>query len=161
MKKVVYFLTVALLVSLVCNYAQCTGSDVKTDTVTVERTDTQYITKTDTLPEVSKEIVVDYVEIPIKVDSIVHDTIRLDVVQRTYTDDSIYTAYISGIKYADLPKLDSIAVRQRNIYHEIERTITVKSQRRLSIGLQTGAGVGIIHRQPDIYIGIGVQWRLY
>jgi hypothetical protein len=161
MKKVVYFLTAALLVSLVCNYAQCTGSDVKTDTVTVERTDTQYITKTDTLPEVSKEIVIDYVEIPITVDSIAHDTFRLDVVQRTYTDDSTYTAYISGIKYADLPKLDSIAVRQRNIYHDIERTITVKSQRRLSIGLQTGAGVGIICRQPDIYIGIGVQWRLY
>jgi hypothetical protein len=158
MKKAVYFLAVALLLSLVCNYAQCTGNDVRTDTVTVECIDTQYITKTDTLPVVTKELVVGYVKVPVTKDSIVHDTVRLDVVQRTYTDDSTYTAYVSGVRYADLPKLDSIAVRQRTIYRQVERTIN--SQKRWSIGLQAGAGVGVVHLQPDIYVGLGFQWKI-
>ena len=160
MKKAVYFLAVALLLSLVCNYAQCTGNDVRTDTVTVERIDTQYVTITDTVPVVQRDTVTGYIEIPVTKDSIVHDTVRLDVVQRTYTDDSTYTAYVSGLRYADLPKLDSIAVRQRTIYREIERTITVNSQRRWSLGLQAGAGVGVIHLQPDIYVGLGFQWKI-
>lgn len=160
MKKEFYFLAVALLVSLVCNYAQCTGNDARTDTVTVERTDTLYVTKKDTVPVVQRDTVTGYIEIPVTKDSIVRDTVRLDVVQRTYTDDSTYTAYVSGIRYQELPKLDSIAVRQRTIYREIERTISVNNQRRLSIGLQTGVGVGIIHRQPDIYIGFGIQWKI-
>ena len=160
MKKAVYFLAVALLLSLVCNYAQYTGNDVRTDTVTVERIDTQYVTITDTVPVVQRDTVTGYIEIPVTKDSIVHDTVRLDVVQRTYTDDSTYTAYVSGLRYADLPKLDSIAVRQRTIYREIERTITVNSQKRWSIGLQAGAGVGVIHLQPDIYVGLGFQWKI-
>ena len=160
MKKAVYFLAVALLLSLVCNYAQCTGNDVRTDTVTVERIDTQYVTITDTVPVVKRDTVTGYIEIPVTKDSIVHDTVRLDVVQRTYTDDSTYTAYVSGLRYADLPKLDSIAVRQRTIYREIERTITVNSRKRWSIGLQAGAGVGVIHLQPDIYVGLGFQWKI-
>lgn len=160
MKKAFYFLSVALLVSLVCNYVQCTENDARTDTVTVERIDTQYVTITDTVPVVQRDTVTGYIEIPVTKDSIVRDTVRLDVVQRTYTDDSTYTAYVSGIRYQELPKLDSIAVRQRTIYREIERTISVNNQRRLSIGLQTGVGVGIIHRQPDIYIGFGIQWKI-
>lgn len=160
MKKAVVFLAVALLVSLAFNYKQCSGNDVAADTVTVERIDTQYVTITDTVPVVHHDTVTGYIEIPVTKDSIVRDTVRLDVVQRTYTDDSTYTAYVSGLRYADLPKLDSIAVRQRTIYREIERTISVNNQRRLSIGLQTGVGVGIIHRQPDIYIGFGIQWKI-
>lgn len=160
MKKAFYFLSVALLVSLVCNYVQCTENDARTDTVTVERIDTQYVTITDTVPVVHRDTVTGYIEIPVTKDSIVRDTVRLDVVQRTYTDDSTYTAYVSGIRYQEFPKLDSIAVRQRTIYREIERTISVNNQRRFSIGLQTGVGVGIIHRQPDIYIGFGIQWKI-
>lgn len=160
MKKAVVFLAVALLVSLAFNYKQCSGNDVTADTVTVERTDTLYVTKKDTVPVVTREMVTGYIEIPVTKDSIVRDTVRLDVVQRTYTDDSTYTAYVSGIRYQELPKLDSIAVRQRTIYREIEHTISVNNQRRLSIGLQTGVGVGIIHRQPDIYIGFGIQWKI-
>lgn len=160
MKKAVYFLAVVLLVSLVCNYEQCTGNDVRTDTVTVERIDTQYVTITDTVPVVQRDTVTGYIDIPVTKDSIVHDTVRLDVVQRTYTDDSTYTAYVSGLRYADFPKLDSIAVRQRTIYRDIERTVTVNSQKRWSIGLQACAGVGVIHMQPDIYVGFGFQWKI-
>lgn len=158
MKKAVYFLAVVLLVSLVCNYAQCTGNDVRTDTVTVERIDTQYVIKRDTLPVVQRDTITGYIEIPVTKDSIVHDTVRLDVVQRTYTDDSTYTAYVSGLQYDSFPRLDSITVQQQYIYHEIERNITVEQKRRLRLGVQAGAGIGVFSRKPDVYIGIGLQW---
>ena len=158
MKKTVYFLAVVLIVSLVCNYKQCTRNDVVGDTVTVERTDTQYITKTDTVPVVKRETKTKYVGIPVYRDSIVHDTLSVPVVQRTYTDDSTYTAYVSGMQYDSFPRLDSITVQQRYIYHEIERNITVEQKRRLRLGVQAGAGIGVFSRKPDVYIGIGLQW---
>ena len=158
MKKAVYFLVVALVVSLVCNYKQCTRNDVVGDIVTVERIDTQYITKTDTVPVVKRETITKYIDIPVYKDSIVHDTLSVPVVQRTYTDDSTYTAYVSGLQYDSFPRLDSITVQQRNIYHEIERIITTEQKRRLRLGVQAGAGIGVFSRKPDVYIGIGLQW---
>ena len=158
MKKAVFILAVALLMSLVCNYKQCTGNDAKTDIMTVERIDTQYITKTDTVPVVQHETITKYVDIPVYRDSIVHDTLSVPVVQRTYTDDSTYTAFISGLQYDVYPLLDSITVQQRTIYHDIERTITIEQKRRLRLGVQAGAGIGVFSRKPDVYIGIGLQW---
>ena len=158
MKKAVYFFAVALVVSLMCNYKQCTQNDVLCDTVTVERIDTQYITKTDTVPDVQRETIIKYVGIPVYKDSIVHDTLSVPVVQLTYSDDSTYTAYVSGLQYDSFPRLDSITVQQRNIYHEIERNITVEQKRRLRLGVQAGAGIGVFSRKPDVYIGIGLQW---
>ena len=158
MKKAVFILAVALIISLVCNYKECTRNDAVGDTVTVERTDTQYITKTDTVPVVKRETITKYVDIPVYKDNIVHDTLSVPVVQRTYTDDSTYTAYVSGVQYNCFPRLDSIMVQQRNIYHEIERTNTVEQKRRLRLGVQAGAGIGVFSRKPDIYLGIGLQW---
>ena len=158
MKKAVFFLAVALLVSMVCNYKQCASNDGTADTVTIERIDTQYLTKTDTVPVPIQETVTEYVNVPIVKDSIVHDTVRMEVVQRTYTDDSTYTAYVSGLRYDIYPRLDSISVQQRTIFREIERTITVERKRRLRLGLQAGAGIGIFSKKPDIYLGVGLQW---
>lgn len=158
MKKLVFILAAALMVSMACNYALYIRNDVSADTVTVVRTDTQYVTMTDTLPVINIETVTGFVEIPVCKDSIIHDTLRFDVVQRTYTDDSTYTAYVSGMQYADLPKLDSISVRQRTILQEVERTITVSKRQRLNFGVQAGAGFGVISRQPDVYVGIGIQY---
>ena len=158
MKKLVFVLAVALLESLVCNYALYKQNDVRADTVTVERIDTQYFTKTDTLPIVIKDTVTGFVKIPVVKDSLVHDTLRFDMVQRTYTDDSTYTAYVSGLQYEDFPKLDSIAVRQRTILQEVERTVINNKRQRLNFGVQAGAGIGIISRKPDVYVGFGVQY---
>lgn len=158
MKKLVFVLAVALLASLVCNYALYTQNDVRADTVTVERIDTLYFTKMDTLPVIVKDTVTGIVKIPVVKDSLVHDTLRLDMVQRTYTDDSTYTAYVSGLQYEDFPKLDSIAVRQRTILQEVERTVINNKRQRLNFGVQAGAGFGIISRKPDVYVGFGVQY---
>lgn len=154
MKKAVYILSVVLAISLLYNYKACTST---ANTVTIERTDTMYITKTDTLPYIKKETVTHYIKVPVPKDSIIHDTINAEVVQRTYTNDSLYVAYVSGIRYNDYPRLDSISVTQHTILREVERTIPVAEPRRFRIGLQVGAGFGVFSQKPDIYIGIGGQ----
>lgn len=158
MKKAVLFLAVALAVSVVCNYRQCTHDAPTADTITIERTDTVYTTMVDTMPVVKYEKVTEYVTIPCPGDT-ADTAVVLPVVQRTFTDDSTYTAYVSGVEYDRYPTIDSIAVQQRTIYKDVERTITLERRRPLSVGLQVGAGVGIISRQPDIFVGIGISYN--
>jgi hypothetical protein len=109
------------------------------------------------MPVVKYERVTEYVTIPCPGDT-ADTAVVLPVVQRTFTDDSTYTAYVSGVQLDRYPTLDSIAVQQRTIYKNIERTITIERRRPLSVGLQVGAGVGIITRQPDIFVGIGISY---
>ena len=101
-----------------------------------------------------------YLRIPYPVPSgrdTIHDSIDvpIPIIQKRY-DDSLYTAWVSGFE----PNLDSINLRLPTITETITKTI-VKPSPRLSIGIQGGAGVGVFSRQPDIYVGIGAQWRLW
>ena len=101
-----------------------------------------------------------YLRIPYPVSSgrdTIHDSIDvpIPIIQKRY-DDSLYTAWVSGFE----PNLDSIRLYQPTIYETITKTI-VKPAPRLSIGIQGGAGVGMFSRQPDVYVGIGAQWRLW
>ena len=81
--------------------------------------------------------------------------IALPVEQKRY-DDSLYTAWVSGYR----PNLDSITLRLPTITETITNTI-VKPAPRLSVGVQVGAGVGVIRHQSDIFVGLGAQWRLW
>ena len=81
--------------------------------------------------------------------------IALPVEQKRY-DDSLYTAWVSGYR----PNLDSIDLRLPTITETVTKTI-VKPSPRLSVGIQAGAGVGVFSRQPDIYLGVGAQWRFW
>ena len=85
----------------------------------------------------------------------VHDSIEvpIPIIQKRY-DDSLYTAWVSGYD----PALDSIRIYHPEII--ITKTI-VKPAPRLQIGIQAGAGIGIISRTPDIYVGIGAQYNLF
>ncbi len=87
----------------------------------------------------------------------VHDTINVAVpiMQKRY-DDSLYTAWVSGFE----PALDSISLRLPTITETITQTI-VKPSPLITFGVQAGAGVGIISRQPDFYIGFGGQLNLW
>lgn len=165
-KNLILTLALAVLVLVVCNYAQCTQNTVRDDFKEKLLIDTVYVDTTDTTPRIEKEIVTKYIKIPVpvpvdsgKVDTFPSDSVELPVVQRTYTDDSTYTAYVSGIEVDSFPRLDSIRVRMRTIIkeHEVERTITKKQP--ITWGLQLGSGYGIITKQPDIYIGLGIQWN--
>lgn len=87
----------------------------------------------------------------------VHDSIEVPIpmVQKRY-DDSLYTAWVSGFR----PNLDSLRLHLPEITTTITKTITKPAQ-RLSVGIQVGAGVGIVSRQPDIYVGIGATYNIF
>lgn len=87
----------------------------------------------------------------------VHDSIEvpIPIVQKRY-DDSLYTAWVSGFR----PNLDSLRLHLPEITTTITKTIT-KPAPRLSVGIQAGAGFGIINRQADIYVGIGAQYNIF
>ena len=101
-----------------------------------------------------------YLRIPYPVPSgrdTIHDSIDvpIPIIQKRY-EDSLYTAWVSGFE----PNLDSINLRLPTITETITKTI-VKPAPRLSIGIQGGAGVGVFSRQPDVYVGVGLQYRLW
>lgn len=99
-----------------------------------------------------------YIKIPMPGDTI-RDTLRdsievpIPITQKRYSD-SLYTAWVSGYD----PALDSIRIYHPEIY--ITKTIT-KPAPRIQLGIQAGAGIGIITRTPDIYLGIGAQYNLF
>lgn len=124
-------------------------TDIRSDTVDVVVFDTIH----DTLPEVRYERITRYVPVP---DSVfVRDTVTnepmLPVVQRIYSDDSTYTAYVSGARIDSFPRLDSIDVYQKTI----ERTITntIYKQKHWRFGIGATAGVSVTTRKPDIVFG--------
>ena len=158
-KYIILSVSIAFVLGLLCNYPLGCQNAVKTEIREKLLIDTIYITHTDTLPVLKTEVHTKYVSIPVYRDNIVTDSVQLEVVQRTYSDDSTYTAYVSGVVVDSFPRLDSISVTQRTILidHEIERTIIKK--RPLTFGVQGGAGYGITTKKPDIYIGIGLQWN--
>ena len=130
---------------------------VRTDTIT--HRDTIYSVHTDTVPHVVNETVTRYV----KISEIVHDTISdsLPIIQKTYAD-SVYTAYVSGIKYDKFPSLDSINVRQKTITNTITITKTIPfKQKRIHVGVIGGYGYGFTSKQAEPFVGLGVGYSLF
>ena len=89
------------------------------------------------------------------------DTIRdsidgpVPIVQKLY-EDSLYTAWVSGFE----PKLDSLRLHMPEVTNTITKTVYEPTP-LLTFGVQVGGGYGLIHRQPDIYVGIGGQINLW
>lgn len=126
MKNCMY-IALLLIISILLNIWQyrrmraLQDAPSKTDTVEIVRWDTIH----DSVPDIRYETVIKYIPVP---DSIlVTDTITkekvLPVVQRIYSDDSAYTAYVSGARIDSFPRLDSIMVRQRTVERIITNTI--------------------------------------
>ena len=131
--------------------------------------DTMYVEVHDTVPMIKQEKVVCYVKIPTKSEHDSSDTLRncdslnMAVVQREYSDDSTYTAWVSGVRYAEWPKLDSISVRQREIVKTIHETVTLverKKASRFSVGLIGGYGYGLGYKGFEPFIGVGVSYKI-
>ena len=158
------------IVSLWC-YQKCDGNDVvPTDTLSVRVDsvrDTVYVEVHDTVPVVKRERVLCYRKVPADTehdDSIPParpDSATMAVVQREYSDDSTYTAYVSGLLYQDWPKLDSITVRQRTITNTVTQTVTLlRRQSRFTLSAGIGYGYGIRYKDFEPYIGITLGYRL-
>lgn len=148
--------------------ASCIIEKPTRDTVTVVKRDTITIEVHDTIPQIKKERIVKYVPMPdIKpvdesadADSTHNDSIA--IVQREYSDDSTYTAWVSGLRYGVWPKLDSINVRRQIVTEHIKETITIrKKSSRWTIGAQAGIGYGFRYQGIEPYIGVGIGFRLY
>lgn len=144
----------------------CSGDNIKADTVTVVERDTVTVEVHDTIPQIKKERVLKYIPIPpdantgMVADSSKHDSIA--VVQREYSDDSTYTAWVSGVEYDVWPKLDSIHVCRQMITEHIKETITLqKKGSRWSLGVQAGVGYGFKYKGIEPYIGVGLNYKLY
>lgn len=166
-KNIILTLSTLVFILVMCNYAQCTRNAVRDDFYEKLVTDTMWFEKTDTLPPPKAEKVYKYIKVPVPMNDtntpdMKDDSLELAVVQRKYSDDSTYTAYVSGVAIDSFPRLDSISVKERTITieHIVERVRTTTKQKRLTWGVQTGVGVGVMTRQPDIYIGIGLQWNI-
>lgn len=125
-------------------------NSLKTNTVTITKVDTvtiikpvvqyRYITKviTDTLYNTDSVLV--HVHIPIET--------------KVYLD-STYRAVVSGYR----ANLDTIQVYPIHTYTTINNTIT--KQKRFNIGIQAGFGYGCFSNKPDVFVGLGVSYRLF
>ena len=84
------------------------------------------------------------------------DTIELPKMQRVYTDDSTYKAWVSGYE----PRLDSINVYRKTIKETVTITTPIKKKRtfwqRFNIGIQAGYGLGLDDKKAHPYLGGGV-----
>ena len=81
------------------------------------------------------------------------DSLVLPITQKVYTDDSTYTAWVSGYEAA----LDSIETYRRK--EIVTKSIFVGSRKRWSIGLQGGFYATPKGVQPGI--GVGINWTLW
>ena len=176
-KFVMFLIAMAFCCFFLANIRQCYKDISGTDTVSVRVDsiiDTLFIVKHDTMPAEKGKTVIKYVTIPSNNDaqngddSDIQDTslcdgsVILPVVQKQFSDDSTYTAYVSGPEYDQWPKLDSIIVTQREITKTIKETVTIQKKRsRFGIGLQAGYGYGFMSHKIEPYIGVGISCNIF
>lgn len=128
--------------------------------------DTMYVEVHDTVPMIKHDTVIKRIPVSDFVSQAgnsssggVSDSV--DIVQREYSDDSTYTAWVSGVRYAEWPKLDSISVRQREITRTIKETITLQRKAsRFSVGIVGGYGYGFAYKGFEPFIGVGVSYKI-
>ena len=126
--------------------------------------DTLTVVVHDTVPKKISERIVEYVSIPVinDGDTAVVDSVEMAIVQKEYSDDSTYHAYVSGIDYGQWPKLDSIDVQTRIINKLVRETVTIeKKKSRWSIGAQAGYGYGFMSGKFEPYAGVGISFRIF
>ena len=168
-----------LMIVLMCGAlgrwnSQLSGCEgYKPDTVSVKR-DTVIIlvcdTVRDTVPQLVTERVVRYVKVPVILeheDSDVlqnPDSVNMAIVQREYSDDSTYTAWVSGVAFGDtlLPQLDSIHVRRLTQKEYVKEAVVVRQRSsRLHVGVTGGYGYGLRSRSIEPFVGIGISYSLW
>ena len=127
-----------------------TGNSLRTDTVTIIKIDTVTVTKPVLKYKYLTKIITDtlYNKDSIKV------PVQIPIESKTY-QDSTYRAVVSGYRAS----LDTIQVYPLHTYTTITNTIT--KQKRFNIGVQAGFGYGCFSKKPDLYIGLGVSYKLF
>lgn len=88
------------------------------------------------------------------------DTIELPKMQKVYTDDSTYRAWVSGYE----PRLDSIEVYQKTIKETVTIQLPAEKKKRtfwqrFNIGVQAGYGLGLDDKKTHPYVGCGIGFN--
>ena len=171
MKKIFVWIVIVLAImlgaSLLWNYKQYRDLQQKPDTVKVKTTVRVRDSKFH-VPEPVREGDVRIVYVPVKRDNdttevkkkttedtlkIVGDSVEIPITQKVY-EDSLYTAYVSGYRQS----LDSITVRERIVTTTITERKLQKQFRSWNVGIVAGYGYGIMSRQAEPFVGIGLVW---
>lgn len=157
MKKLIYILSIILIISLSFNVYQCNRKKDKEyvnieKEVIVEKTDTiiQTKLKTDTIY---------FNDIQYKTIN-VRDTVWIEAKNREYKDSTEdYDITINAVKLnnyqLNIHKRDSITYTKeiiKNVY-------TKKKQNRFTHGISLGFGYGFINRKPDLFLGYSIQYN--
>ena len=174
---IVLGLIVGLGLSLFWNYKQYRDLQEQ-PTKIEEKIVVRYVEKKDSMPDAKQETVVGTIKIPVPkpkhdpllsenpMDSVgfadnlsdIPDSIEVPRTQKVYSD-STYTAYVSGYD----PRLDSIYVRQKEVWRTITetRTVPTKKFRRWNVGLIGGYGYGFKSKEFEPFIGVGFTISLF
>jgi len=183
-------MTALALWAMGCCAGRCGSAQPATaDTAVVRTVDTVTVVLRDTVPQVRAERVLKYVswepaakppgtlkeepaekppgtvkeevgEYLTEGQSVEKRTDSVAVVQKEYTDDSTYTAYVSGICFDGYPKLDSIRVKRHVVTERIKETVTIaKKTSRWKVGFQAGYGYGLISGRFEPYVGVGIGYN--
>ncbi|EYA39807.1 DUF6808 domain-containing protein [Bacteroides fragilis] len=152
---IIAILSLLLALSVIFQYLyhsnqSSAGNSLKTDTVTITKIDTVTVTK----PVIQYKYITQVIT-----DTLYNtDSIKVPVhipIERTIFQDSTYRAVVSGYRAS----LDTIQVFPLHTTTTITNTII--KQKRFNIGIQAGVGYGICTKKPDVYVGLGVSYRLY
>jgi hypothetical protein len=127
-----------------------TENSLKTDTITITKIDTVTVTK----PVLNNRFITQVITDTLYNTDSVLVPVQIPIETKIY-QDSTYRAVISGYRAS----LDTIQVYPIHTYTTITNIITKK--KRFNIGLQAGVGYGCFNKKPDIYVGLGVSYRLF
>ena len=151
---VILSLLLATSILLLCGGYFCTNSSNTSlkisDTVTIYKFDTIAIDRPVPLYKYISKVITDTLY---SIDSI-QVQVSVPITTTVYADSS-YRAIVSGYKV----NLDTIQVYPKHTTTTITNTIV--RRKRWYIGIQAGAGWGIHCKQPDIFLGVGVSYRLF
>lgn len=125
-------------------------NSLKTDTLTIIKVDTVTITKPVVQYRYLTKVITDtlYNKDSIKV------PVQIPIATSVYKD-STYRVVVSGYRAS----IDTIQVYPIHTTTTITNTIT--KQKRFNMGIQTGVGYGCFSKNLDVYIGVGVSYRLF
>lgn len=155
-KLLIYIIIILILSNLffIFKYNNILYNKNNIDTVEIVKVDS--FIKKDTItkwyPKPVKIEIKDTIYLPIDSIKAEGDSILLPREIKTY-EDSTYRAVVSGYK----PQLDTLMVFPKTTYIVTEKVREIEKKDWFNWGLQLGVGYGLVHRKPDIYVGIGGQ----
>ena len=154
MKKLIYILSIILIISLALNVHQCNS---KKDVVEIEKE--VIVEKCDTIIQTKlKTDTIYFNDIQYKAIN-VRDTVWIEAKNREYKDSTEdYDITINAVKLNNY---------QLNIHHtdtitytnEIIKNVYIKKkQSHFNHGISLGVGYGVFNKRPDLFIGYSVMY---